>query len=119
MQTTSFITVRANSPLTEIKFCAWLAQAAPGDTLEYYRGFLMVDRIPRGRLPEGDRTELMRIARRALWAAEQGLVHLVQKRHGADDYSYVAIARPRPKADAGALLNLFAETANAVHGSSE
>lgn len=26
-------------PINE-KFCGWIGQAAPGDTLEYYRGFL-------------------------------------------------------------------------------
>ncbi len=28
------------SPITEIDFCAWLSQAAPGEALEYHRGFL-------------------------------------------------------------------------------
>ena len=32
---------------------------------------------------------------RARWAAEHGVVHLVQIRRGAGDFSYVAIARPR------------------------
>ena len=30
MGTTPFITVRARRPLTEIEFCAWVAQAVPG-----------------------------------------------------------------------------------------
>jgi hypothetical protein len=34
-----------------------------------------------------------RLARRAWWAAEQGLVHLVQRRNGPDDFSYLAVAR--------------------------
>jgi hypothetical protein len=29
--------------------------------------------------------------------AEAGLVHLVQQRLGADDYLYLAIARPQPR----------------------
>jgi hypothetical protein len=83
--------------LTEIDLCGWIGQAGPGDTLEYYRGFLVVDAIPHGsRLPERDRIELGRIARRALWACERGLVHLVQRRHEADDYSYLIVARPKP-----------------------
>ena len=44
MGTTPFITVRARRPLTEIEFCAWVAQAVPGDRLEYHRGFLTLDR---------------------------------------------------------------------------
>ena len=38
MGTTPFITVRASRPLSEIEFCAWVAQAVPGDRLEYHRG---------------------------------------------------------------------------------
>ena len=82
--------------LGEIDLCGWLGQAEPGDMLEYYRGFLVVDAIPHGsRLPERDRAELDRIARRALWASERGLAHLIQRRHGPDDYSYIIVARPR------------------------
>jgi hypothetical protein len=70
----------------------------PGDLLEYHRGFLALDAIEQGtRLAERDRAELLRVARRAYWAAELGLVHLVQRRHGPDDYSYFAIARPKPR----------------------
>jgi DNA-directed RNA polymerase specialized sigma24 family protein len=82
--------------LSEIDLCGWLGQAEPGDMLDYYRGFLVVDAIPHGsRLPERDRAELGRIARRALWASERGLAHLIQRRHGPDDYSYIIVARPR------------------------
>ena len=35
--------------------------------------------------------------------AERGLVHLVQHRHGAEDYSYFAIARPRREGRAARL----------------
>jgi hypothetical protein len=94
--------------LSEIEFCGWLGQAEPGDTLEYYRGFLLVDASQHsGRLPEQDRVELMRVARRAWWASEQKLVHLVQHRHGADDYSYIAIARAKPKQASASLSSLL------------
>ena len=53
MGTTPFITVRARRPLTEIEFCAWVAQAVPGDRLEYHRGFLVLDIFPMfARLPD-------------------------------------------------------------------
>jgi DNA-directed RNA polymerase specialized sigma24 family protein len=94
-----FATIRLT--LTEVELCGWLGQAVPGDTLEYFRGFLVVDTTPYGsRLPENDRVELGRLARRALWASERGLAHLVQRRHGPDDYSYVIIARARPTSQA-------------------
>ncbi len=79
--------------------------------LEYYRGFLLVDVLPQsGRLQEQARAELNRLARRALWAAERGMAHLVQRRHGSDDYSYVLIARPRPSASES-FSELFAAEA--------
>ena len=37
------------------------------------------------------------LGNRAQDLAERGLVHLVQLRHGTEDYSYFAIARPRRK----------------------
>jgi len=82
--------------LSEVDLCGWLGQAEPGDTLEYFRGHLVVDANPHGsRLPERDRAELGRTARRAFWSWEHGLVHLVQRHHGPDDYSYLLVARPR------------------------
>jgi hypothetical protein len=94
--------------LKEIELCAWIGQARPGDVLEYHRGFLALDVMRQGtRLSERDRAELTRVGRRAWWAAEQGLVHLVQQRHGPDDYSYLAIARPRPRSAPVALSSLI------------
>jgi hypothetical protein len=98
--------------LSEVDLCGWLGQAEPGETLEYYRGFLVVDAIPHGsRLPEQDRAELSRVARRALWAADRGIAYLVQRRHGPDDYSYLVIARPRPSASQSLSELLAAEVA--------
>lgn len=95
-------------PLTEIALCGWVGQAAPGDMLEYHRGFLALDTMPQGtRLAEQERAELARVARRAWWAAERGLIHLVQRRHSSDDYSYLAIARPKPKQASVSLSTLL------------
>lgn len=108
MQTTPFIIARAKRPLSEIEFCAWVAQAVPGDRLEYHRGFLVLDTFPMfARLPDQQRAELARLASRAFWAAEQRLVHLVQERVGPDQFAYVAIARPKPKAAAISLSELL------------
>ena len=96
--------------LTEIELCGWLAQAAPGDTLAYHRGFLALDRTAAARrLPEADRTELGRLARRAWWAAEQGLAYLLQRRHGSDDYSYLIVARPLVRTSPASFSALLAE----------
>jgi hypothetical protein len=96
--------------LTETDTCGWLGQAVPGDILEYHRGFLVCDVDARNkRMPERDRAELARVGRRAYWAAEHGLAHLVQRRHGPDDYSYLLIARTRPQTLPVSLSTLLLE----------
>ena len=108
MDTTPFITVRASRPLSEIEFAAWVAQAAPGDRLEYHRGFLVLDIFPVfSGLSDAARAELSRLGSRAFWAAEQGLVHLVQQRIAPDQFAYIAVARPKPKAAAVSLSELL------------
>ena len=84
--------------LTEIELCAWIAQAEPGALLEYHRGYLALDRTVFGHLHDAPaRAALGMLGSRAHDLAERGLVHLVQLRHGAEDFSYLAIARPRRK----------------------
>lgn len=103
--------VRIQPPrLTEIEFCAWLAQAAPGDRLEYHRGFLAVDTEKKiSLLRERDRQTLRDLRHRALVLFEQGLVHLVQERLGPGHFAYIAIARPRPEAAGVSLSALLLE----------
>jgi hypothetical protein len=97
-------------PVTEVRLCGWIGEAAPGERLEYWRGHLALDRTPgSARLLEKDRLEVIRVVRRAFWAAERGLVHLVQQRHGPDNYSYLCIARPRPKDERRSLPEILAE----------
>jgi len=82
--------------MTEIVFCGWLGQASAGDMLEYHRGHLALDILPQAsRFSPAERMELARLAARAWWAAGQGLVHLMQRRHGGDDYAYLAVASAR------------------------
>ena len=98
MKHATFTTVRSARRLSEIEFCAWIGAAAPGEMIEYHRGHLAVDTVPViSKLPEPERAALKQLAARAWWAAEERLVHLVQRRNGPDDYSYIAIARPRRK----------------------
>tara|TARA_B100001105_G_scaffold234008_1_gene208307 strand:- start:340 stop:681 length:342 start_codon:yes stop_codon:yes gene_type:complete len=96
MQNGPFDGGHASRPLKETVFCAWLGQANPGDALVYHRGLLALDAgLNSQTLDSNARRELARVARRAWWVASQGLVHLVQRRNGVDDFSYIAIARPR------------------------
>jgi len=84
-------------PLTEQALCSLIGMAAPGDAIEYHRGFLAIARDPNvGKLAERERADLVRVARRAVRAAEAGLVHLVQRRLGPGEFSYLAIVRARP-----------------------
>ena len=84
--------------VSEIELCAWVAQAAPGAVLEYHRGYLALDRTAFGHLCDTPaRAALGLLGSRAHDLAERGLVHLVQHRHGPEDYSYFAVARARGK----------------------
>jgi hypothetical protein len=102
--------VATPSRITETRLCAWLGTAAPGDQLAYYRGFLAVDLASTdGALTKAERAELRRVARRALFAAENGLAHLLQRRNGPDDFTYLLIARPRPNVPKHSLQTVLAE----------
>ena len=83
--------------LSEEDLCDWLGTAFPGDTIEYHRGHLAVDQAPGlSPLSDADCRRLSRVARRALIFAEEGRAHLVQRRHGDGDYSYLAIKARTP-----------------------
>jgi hypothetical protein len=95
----------ASLSVTPDEFCGWLAVAMPGSATVYHRGHLGRDRCrSTTALSERNRQALVTLARQALLAAEDGRVHLLQRRHGAGDYSYIAVkarvserraARPR------------------------
>jgi hypothetical protein len=86
------------------EFHAWLARAKPGEQLEYHRGLLTWDRSPASGHADGDRRALGKVADAVFRAAADGCVHLVQRRHGPFDFSYLAIKAGRAAtAGAGAL----------------
>jgi hypothetical protein len=99
--------------MDDVTFCAWVAQAAPGDVLIYHRGFLGVDRDSGiSTLPEAERRKLSDLGNAAYRAFQSGVVHLVQARLDIDHFAYIAIARPRPEAAAASLSRmLLAEAA--------
>jgi hypothetical protein len=78
-------------PLTAARFWSWLARAAPGAALEYHRGLLILDRSPASELSEDERRVVARLADAAFQAAEEGRVHLVQRRNDEFDFSYLAV----------------------------
>src|SRR3981189_3366285 len=86
-------------PITESGICQWLGQASPDQMIEYHRGFLAMDAGScSSALDASSRRQLVLVAERARWAAGQGLVHLVQRRLGSNDFSYLAIVRRKPRA---------------------
>jgi hypothetical protein len=112
MTTATITTIRPKGPLTEIQFCAWVAQAMPGDRLEYHRGFLVLDTFHRlSKLGDNERNELRLLGTRAFWTEAQGLVRLVQERLGPDLFSYLAVARPKTRSSADAVTQLAATAA--------
>ena len=95
----------AGPALDEVGLSAWIAQAEPGETLVYHRGFLAVDATSViSKLP-AEQQRALRLVASALRAAEQGLVHLVQARIGPDQFAYIAIARARPR-QAGPAISM-------------
>ena len=79
-------------PLTVGRFWSWLARSEPGAALEYHRGLLILDRSPASELGEDERRTVAKIADAAFRAPPRtGCVHLVQRRNGPFDFSYVAI----------------------------
>ena len=77
------------------EFRGWLAQAEPGEWLEYHRGLLALDRIKgTSSLKEPARRKLAAVADHALALAGCRKLYLLQERHGDGDYSYWAVARP-------------------------
>ncbi len=112
MKHTTIHAALPDRPFTEIEFCAWVAQALPGDRLEYHRGFLVLDTFPLfSRLDDKARDALRKLANRTFHAAEQGLVHLVQERVGPDCFAYIAVARSKPKTASISLSALLLEEA--------
>ena len=63
----------------------WVQTAKKGEVAEYHRGFLYMDRIANGSIET--------MACDAMYYAEQGLIDLMQARHGFRDYRYLAIKR--------------------------
>ncbi len=115
----SFIVTPAR-PLDELALCQWIGRAAPGDILEYHRGFLAIDTASLARGPAELKT-LRLLARRAAWAAEERFVHLVQRRIGPGVFAYLVIKRPRGftslpaiDTDGGQLLDLRTVSARGV-----
>jgi hypothetical protein len=96
--------------ISEFELRAWAIQARPGDVLEYHRGFLAIDRTPLGPpMSDEERAALARTGAVALRLASEGGVHLVQRRLGPGNCSYLAIARRRPRSSPASSVAVLTE----------
>ena len=77
------------------EFRGWLDRAESCSWFVYQRGLLIWDRSPASGLTETDLRALAKIANAVFQAAEQGEVHLAQRRNGPFDFSYLAIKSVR------------------------
>ena len=89
---------------SRVAFYRWLDRACAGEQLEYHRGLLTRDRSPASELAEVDRRALAEVADTVFREAEEGRVHLVQRRHGPFDFSYLAIKAGRAATAGAAAL---------------
>src|SRR5439155_27089644 len=113
MSTVTALPSRDSLVSAEINFIAWLAEAAPGDILEYHGGVLVMDRAGVGQpMSAEDRRDLVCLSNRAMQHDEQGLVHLVQRRIERAKFSYLAIASRKPERNPALLLSLNTETSD-------
>lgn len=88
------IRTRLPRPIDEAAFTEWLLRAEAGDRLTYWRGHLAIDASPlASRLCCEDRLRLDGVSRLAWNMAQKGWLHLLQRRHGLHDFSYVAVLR--------------------------
>ena len=98
--------------LNETSFCAWVAQARPGDVLEYHRGFLCLDRgTPEQTNKKPHQIQLDEMSARAFDLAERGFLHLLQQRVGDACFRYMAIARTSPEGQTIDFSTLMTEEA--------
>jgi len=115
MSLLGFVDTIFRKSLTEIDLSNWIDQALPGESIAYHRGFLACDTKMHSLdtpLLKHKRAELARVHERARQAFDSGQVALVQRRHGEDDYSYLAI-RSKPKKVSRSRLRSIAVSTNA------
>ena len=75
--------------LTTSVFRRWVAIAAIGNQLVYHEGYLACDRAPE--IPTAESRRLHKVAQVIMNAAEDGRVHLVQRRLGEGRFAYIAV----------------------------
>ena len=73
-------------------FSNWIDKSRKGEQLSYYRGYLVDPTIQRI-APTNDTVRVKKFQRQVMNAYDSNLVTLVQRKHGALDYEYIAIRK--------------------------
>ena len=72
------------------RFEEWLTKSRKGDTVTYYRGYIMAPHIQKFS-PTTDERRVNSLKNRVQHAYNNSLITLVQRRHGDLDYEYIAV----------------------------
>ena len=72
------------------KFEDWILKSKKGDTVTYYRGYIMAPHLQKFS-PTTDERRVNSLKNRVQNAYNHNLVTLVQRRHGDLDYEYIAV----------------------------
>ena len=73
-------------------FSNWIDKSRKGEQLSYYRGYLVDPTIQRI-APTNDTVRVKKFQRQVMNAYDSNLVTLVQRKHGALDYEYIAVRK--------------------------
>ena len=73
-------------------FSNWINKSSKGEQLSYYRGYIVDPTIQRI-APTNDRVRVDKFRRQVMNAYDANHVTLVQKKHGALDYEYIAVRK--------------------------
>ena len=73
-------------------FSNWLNKSRKGEKLSYYRGYIADPTIQRI-APTNDRVRVDKFRRQVMNAYDDNHITLVQRKHGALDYEYIAIRK--------------------------
>ena len=72
------------------KFEDWILRSKKGDTVTYYRGYIMAPHLQKFS-PTTDERRVNSLKKRVQHAYDRSLITLVQRRHGDHDYEYIAL----------------------------
>jgi len=72
------------------KYQDWVNQSAKGDSMTYYRGFIMAPHLAKI-APTLDERRVSALKRYVYGSYESNVVTLVQKKHADFDYEYIAV----------------------------